>query len=643
MRSHSSLPKLILILILFGALIIVTEFLTREIIIPDQTETVALTNAEQKTKEREQLLLNFFRDSKNTINSIRASQSFNLFLTEPKLYKERFEHLALTLANSQQDIMKIRYIDKEGMEVVRIDRNGIKGDAKIVERDKLQNKSHRYFFYDSIDKKADQIWFSNLDLNEENGRVEMPYQPTLRTVMPLSYKNEFYGILIVNYFIQPLFDTFANTPLYHSILADSDGEILLHYDKNRNWSRYTGNTNIYTDFPNFDDLLNHDTYQTSSYFTRKLALPSSQKLLLIFSLNSTYNTLQKSLSQKSFVYSSAITLFITVIFGFIFASVLNKFFTDYTNRGDYIEKLMDLNLRINNLHQKNKIYMDMASDGVHILDEQGNIVAFSHSFAEMLGYSDDETTKLNVRDWEAQLKPDEIAKAMASFGDESQKLETKHRRKHGEIIDVEINAKWITTSDGKFFYASSRDITERRRLEKELHKLANTDALTQLPTRRVFMEQLANELERYHRKQCDSVTIIYLDLDHFKKINDTYGHGVGDKVLIAVANILSDEIRKVDSVGRLGGEEFGLILTGTSSEMSVHFTNRIRKRIEECPILLDHDVIHCTASMGITTINALDTDIDKILERADKALYNAKHLGRNRVEVYEKLTQVSSH
>ncbi|NIY92136.1 sensor domain-containing diguanylate cyclase [Vibrio diazotrophicus] len=637
MRLHKSLPKLIFILISFGTIIVVTEFLTRELIFSDQTETIALTNANQKTKERENLLTNFFSNSENTVRAIRSSQFFNQFLNSQLKDKKEFEQLALSIAISQQDIMKIRFIDKNGMEIVRIDRDKFGDEAKIVAENKLQNKSHRYFFYDSAGKQPEQIWFSHFDLNEDNGRVEIPYKPTVRAVMPLSYKNTFSGILIINYFTKPLFDTFANAPLYQSILVDSDGEILLHYDKSRNWSRYSKNDNIYKDIPDFEELVSNATYQNSNIYSRKLNLPNDQQLILILSLNSTYSHLQASMSHKSFLYSSGITLFITIVFGFIFASVLSKFFTDYANRGNYIEKLMDLNLRINNLNQKNKLYMEMASDGIHILDKKGNIVAFSHSFAELLGYSEEETAKLNVRDWEAKLKPDEIFKTMATFGTEAKKYETRHRRKDGTIIDVELNAKWIKAADGRYFYASSRDITDRIRLEKELHKLATTDALTQLPTRRVFMERLATEMERYHRKQCDAVTVIFIDLDNFKAINDTYGHAGGDKVLVSVANILMDEIRKVDSVGRLGGEEFGLILTGTTAEMSVHFTNRIRKRIEECPVVLDHSVIHCTASMGITTINMLDTDTDKILERADKALYRAKHLGRNRVEVFKEL------
>ncbi len=640
MRLHSSLPKLILFLISFGVLIVATEFLTREVILSGQTETVALVNAEQKSKERENLLLTFFADSENTIKAIRASETFNQFLITPES-KQNFEELALTIAKSQQDIMKIRYIDKSGMEIVRIDRDRLGEPAEIVKGANLQNKQHRYFYFDSIHRPADRIWFSDIDLNEDNGRVEFPYKPTLRAVMPLEYKGEFDGILIVNYFIGPLFDLFANNPLYHTILVDSEGEILLHFDSKRNWSRYSGEDNILSDIPQFSQLVENTVYPSHKFFSRALKLPIDQKLILILSLNSTSLDLQQALSHKSFLYSSGVTLAITIVFGFIFAGLLNKFFSDYSNRGDYIEKLMDLNLRINNLLLRNKIYMDMASDGVHVLDKEGNIIVFSHSFAEMLGYTEEEAAKLNVRDWEAQLKPDEIEAAMNSFDDKGMKFETKHRRKDGTIIDVEINAKWIKTNDGEFFYASSRDITERLRLEQELHKLATTDELTQLPTRRVFMEQLNNELERFNRKQSQAVAVIFIDLDHFKNINDTYGHGVGDKVLINIATMLKDEIRKVDTVGRLGGEEFGLILTGTTSEMSVHFTNRIRKRIEASPLIIEDEIIHCTISMGITTFTDGDDDIEKVLDRADKALYQAKNSGRNRVEIYdEKAEQI---
>ncbi|PWI33835.1 hypothetical protein DI392_06435 [Vibrio albus] len=576
----------------------------------------------------------FFTRSENTITSIRESDSFNQFLTGSSSSRQSLEELALAMAKSQNDIMKIRYIDESGMEVVRIERDRLDEPATVVAQSQLQDIAHRYFYYESIGRPADKVWFSDLDLNMEHGKVEVPYKPTLRAIMPLADQQAFKGILIINYFMQPLFDNLTNAPLYNVILADEDGEVLMHYDPDRNWSRYTGRPGLSSDLPDTDMVLQHDTYGTSTFFSRQLHLPLSQKLVLILSLNSKYLAFQEAHIKQNLKYSSGITLFITTIFGLIFAGLLNKFFVAYASQGKHINELKSLNRRIQNLLQKNRVYMEMASDGIHVLDQQGNVVALSHSFATMLGYTEQEAYQLNVRDWEAEIPPEQITKNISSFTDKPKRFETKHRRKDGSIIEVEINSKWITTDDGIFFYASSRDITERKKMEKELRKLATTDFLTQLPTRRAFFDQLSIELERSHRKKNHPVAIIMLDLDHFKSINDTYGHRTGDDVLKQVANILHDEVRKVDVAGRLGGEEFGLILTGTDEEMAIHFTNRIRTRIAAASLRVGDNIITYTISIGITEIRKDDSDIDAILERADRALYQAKTLGRNRVEIY---------
>lgn len=635
MFLKGSLSRLILILISFGIVIVTIDFLTQRFIFSDQTETIALANAVKKSQERESVFSEFFMRSENTITSIRESDSFDQFLAGSSPSRHSLEELALIIAKTQPDIMKVRYIDESGMEVVRIERDRLGEPATIVAKSQLQDKAHRYFYYESIDRPADQIWFSDLDLNMEHGKVEIPYKPTLRAIMPLADQQSFNGILIINYFMQPLFDNLINAPLYNMILADEDGEILMHYDPDRNWSRYTGRPGLSADMPMVEEVLQRDTYGTSTFFSRQLHLPISQKLILILSLNSEYVAFQETHLRQNLKYSSAITLFVTALFGLIFAALLNKFFVDYTSRGEHISELKQLNKQIKNLLQRNKVYMEMASDGIHVLDQKGNIVAFSHSFASMLGYTEEEASQLNVRDWEVEIPPEQITKTMNSFTGESKRFETRHRRKDGSIIEVEINGKWITTADGIFFYASSRDISERKQMEKELRQLATTDFLTQLPTRRAFFNRFSLELERFHRNKNHPVAVIILDLDDFKTINDNYGHRAGDDVLKQVASIFSDEIRKVDVAGRLGGEEFGMILTGTSEEMAVHFSHRIQTRIAEASLRVNNHIITYTISIGITEIREDDSDPDAILERADRALYQAKRLGRNRVEIYQ--------
>ncbi len=637
MRLHKGLTSLLIILILFGFLVVATNVLTRQLIHYRQTEEAILSNAVKKTLERETVFKQFFQRSQQTFSAIRNSKVFNDYLNQPLKAHQQFSEMALILAQSQQAIMKIRYIDAKGMERVRIDRKNIGEHAKIVSDALLQDKSQRYFYLESKTRPANLLWFSELDLNEENGKVERPFKPTLRSVMPLADENGFKGILIVNYFIQPLFDQLSNTPLYNMILLDGNGDVLQHYDTNNNWSRYTDGVDLRQELPEFEAILTKPVHRTKLYFSRQLKLPLAQKLILVLSLNQQYLDFQHSLSRKALLYSSSITLFITVIFGLIFTRMLHKFFADYANRGQNIDKLTLLNKRINNLLLTNKVYMDMASDGVHILDEKGNLVAFSHSFASMLGYSDQETADLNVRDWEARLDADEIEAAMRSLGNEPRTIETQHRCKNGNLIDVEIHCKWIDTPEGKRFYASSRDITERLSMEKELQRLASTDSLTGLAVRKVYREQLSFELERAVRQSEYSVSVVILDIDYFKTVNDSYGHRVGDKVLQHIASILKDEVRNIDTVARLGGEEFGLILTNTDEQAALYFTNRLRQRIAESRCSLAQHQIAYTVSLGLSQIVPQDSNIDDIMERADKALYRAKHLGRNRVESYSEM------
>ncbi|WP_456297047.1 diguanylate cyclase [Vibrio sp. AK197] len=625
-------PKLILILISFGIVILVTDFLTQKYLFSNQVETVALSNAVKRSQEREGMLLTFFERSANTLNAIRQSNSFKQFFIGQPSSKQAVEGMMLAIARSQNDIMKARYIDENGREVVRIERENLGRPAQVVNDAQLQEKDHRYFFYESINRPANQIWFSDIDLNMEHGAIEQPYKPTFRAVLPLNIDGQFKGILIINYFMQPLLDTFANTSLYHIILADIAGETLIHYDSARNWSRFSGGEKLKKDFAEWDAITQKTEYKSQRFFARHLDLPMEQKLILIMSLNSEYLAYQETLFSRGLVYATGVTLLITALFGLVFAQILNKFFVNYETQSEYIEALTGLNNQIHSLLEKNSLYMEMASDGIHILNQQGDVVVCSQAFADMLGYSREEALKLNVRDWEVQLGPDDIDMAMKSFTEEPKSFETQHRRKDGVIIDVEVNVKWFKAGDGDLFYASSRDITQRKAMEIELHRLATTDFLTELPTRRIFFEQLGIELERYHRYR-HPVSVVMLDLDHFKTINDSYGHGVGDEVLKQLAQVLFQEIRKVDIAARIGGEEFALILTGADKDKAMVCLERIQSRIAQSHVAVGNKRVTYTISLGITEVHDQDSDVDQIVERADKALYQAKRLGRNRVEV----------
>jgi len=183
--------------------------------------------------------------------------------------------------------------------------------------------------------------------------------------------------------------------------------------------------------------------------------------------------------------------------------------------------------------------------------------------------------------------------------------------------------------------AMQRIATMRRILlatKQQLEVMAHTDELTQVPNRRHFHTILDSELSRARRHNTP-LCIAYVDLDHFKWINDTHGHEAGDVVLQAVASVISTNLRSEDSIGRLGGEEFCLCLPNTDTKNSLEPCERYRSLIENLSIQTESVTLSVTASFGLTRFLAESDDSNHLLARADEALYRAKHLGRNRIEI----------
>ncbi|MET3133546.1 diguanylate cyclase (GGDEF)-like protein [Oxalobacteraceae bacterium GrIS 1.11] len=183
-----------------------------------------------------------------------------------------------------------------------------------------------------------------------------------------------------------------------------------------------------------------------------------------------------------------------------------------------------------------------------------------------------------------------------------------------------------------FVIVSTLDITERKRMNDELLLLATTDSLTSLPNRRQFMARLDAEHARLRRDSNACAAVLMLDLDHFKAVNDGHGHAIGDAMLRHVADLMAGALRKVDTVGRIGGEEFAILLPGTDLAAACVFAERLRRSIADTPLSVDGGAIAITLSIGIAAMSAGEGAYEGALMRADQALYRAKRGGRNRVE-----------
>lgn len=235
-----------------------------------------------------------------------------------------------------------------------------------------------------------------------------------------------------------------------------------------------------------------------------------------------------------------------------------------------------------------------------------------------------------------RIHPDDRAKVVQALRQSAETLRVLNVTARGQ--DAEDDERWLSwtaqprpRADGAVVWEGAIvDVTERHHLEEELRRLAMVDSLTGVANRRHFEEIGERELSRLGRVK-DPLCVLLLDADHFKRINDRYGHHVGDIVLRRIAEVCSRQIRTVDALGRLGGEEFALLLPSTGLEGARVMAERIRRAIAAERITVDGETIRVTVSIGGTQVLPGEATIKAAMQRADEAMYRAKQEGRNRV------------
>lgn len=218
-------------------------------------------------------------------------------------------------------------------------------------------------------------------------------------------------------------------------------------------------------------------------------------------------------------------------------------------------------------------------------------------------------------------------------------------RRDGTVIDISISSHVLYDHAGNFSGIEGiyRDVTQRKNLERELQRLATTDMLTGIANRRAFLE-CARDVFEHSRSTGAPLTLLMLDLDHFKSINDRFGHLEGDLALIAFAEAVKKQLRGSDVVGRLGGEEFGVLLPRTALQKGMEVAERILQSIRSLDLKTEcGEGYGITASAGVGTLCLSDRSPRDILDRADQALYQAKHKGRDAIVSLEPLGELLPH
>ncbi|MCX7172578.1 MAG: diguanylate cyclase [Proteobacteria bacterium] len=286
-----------------------------------------------------------------------------------------------------------------------------------------------------------------------------------------------------------------------------------------------------------------------------------------------------------------------------------------------------------------ELLLSSAGEGIYGVDLAGHTTFINPAALGMLGFDREEVLG---QDQHRLFHPTHVDGSPNPHGDcpifltladgMRREVEDHFIRKGGETFPVHLTVTPILENGLRVGAAAVfQDITRRKETERELVRLATTDPLTGIANRRRFIEQLEMEHARV-RRFGGFAALLMLDLDFFKRVNDTYGHALGDAVLCHFAALAESHLRRVDLFGRLGGEEFGILLPGTDLAGATEFAERFRQHVADNPVPGDKEPVSYTVSIGVTEFDAQDSDPDSVLARADRALYLAKERGRNRVE-----------
>ncbi|WP_447554516.1 diguanylate cyclase [Vreelandella sp. EE22] len=274
---------------------------------------------------------------------------------------------------------------------------------------------------------------------------------------------------------------------------------------------------------------------------------------------------------------------------------------------------------------------------------QENAFIYSDRWLATLGYKRENAgVPQSVAEWFAQIHPDDLERVEATIerhvqGDEpNYQCEFRMRHQDGHWVWVFESGHLVSRSaDGRplRMVGVQQDISKRKAMEAQLTQLAMYDELTGLLNRRSFMDLAGRELARLKRKGGYAVCVVMLDLDRFKGINDTFGHGAGDAVLIHFAEAVTRELRQTDVFARLGGEEFVVVLPDTDLAGGEIAAQKLRAAVEamQVPIESLPTPLTVTTSVGLARMRDDDLLPDGALARADSALYEAKKNGRNQV------------
>ncbi|MEW8013162.1 MAG: diguanylate cyclase [Candidatus Thiodiazotropha sp.] len=614
------------------------------------------------------------RDIDQTIQGIAKdvailanSVSLQEFLEEgsiPSLQKLGREFL--NFSRSKQSFDQVRYLDANGQERVRVNYNN--GTPTLVRQDRLQNKAGRYYFNDTFELSRGTLFVSPLDLNIERGEIERPLKPMIRIGTPVfDAQGDKRGIVLVNYFGQELLDSLrssARGTAGEVMMLNRDGYWLLAPDPKDEWGFMFKNEHRFSNtYPNAWESIKTmgqgQRFVDAGVFTWRTVYPLRAGIMSADGSVDVTGESQTGLFGREYFWKvvklvpqSHLALEMEKRFKYGFTLFLALSILLMVGSAILSVALQRERTAVDSLRRNERRLRTITSElaeGLVVLDEKGTVTLMNPEAEHLLRWS--EALVLGRR-FAEMVWGGERGKAHGSspISDVLEHMQVQRveedtfKRSDGSQLPVAYTAapmEYDSIVSGVI--VTFEDITERKRLRDELKRMANHDPLTGLCNRRETERSLAQIMhnnKRYRR----AVAICMIDIDHFKQVNDTYGHQTGDLVLKTLGELLQNQTRDVDCAGRFGGEEFILILPETPLQAAYTLAERVRVAASNLKINAPglETPLSFTISIGVSAQSESRLTAEGLINEADRALYEAKARGRNQVRVTRDISQNTS-